>query len=55
MVLNSQHVIVSNGERKADIYRDNIKSWNVIGSGMSVDVVSQSDMAATVIKSLENM
>lgn len=56
MRINDQHVIVTNNsERKIDIYRDNKKSWNLLGVGMSVDVTNQADMAAMVIKSLEKI
>lgn len=56
MRINDQHVIVaSKSERKIDIYRDNKKSWNLLGAGMNADVTNQADMAATVIKNLEKI
>jgi len=56
MRLNDQHAVVVNKKcRKVDIYRDNKKSWNLIGSGMCVDVTNQSDMAAMTIMNLEEI
>ena len=54
MRLNDQHVIVHKGlERKVDIYRDNKKSWNILGPGVNVDVINQAAMAGLVINILE--
>lgn len=56
MRINDQHVIIANKKhRKVDIYRDNKKSWNLIGSGMSVDVTSQADLGAMTIMNLEKI
>ena len=52
---NEQHVIVTNNARKVDVYRDNKKSWNLLGSGLNVDIPNQADMAAMVIKNLEEI
>lgn len=54
MRINDQHAIVAKGyERKVDIFRDNKKSWNILGSGINIDVINQSVMAGIVIKNLE--
>lgn len=56
MLINDQHIIVTNSKhRKVDIYRDNKKSWFIIGSGMSIYASNHVDMAATVIKNLEEI
>lgn len=56
MRINDQHVIIANKKhRKVDIYRDNKKSWNLIGSGMNVDVTSQADLGAMTIMNLEKI
>lgn len=54
--INDQHIIIANQKhRKVDVYRDNKKSWNIIGSGINVDVIGQSAMAGIVIKNLEKI
>ena len=54
--INDQHIIIANQKhRKVDVYRDNKKSWNIIGSGLNVDVMGQSAMAGIVIKNLEKI
>lgn len=56
MRINDQHTIIANkNHRKVDVYRDNKKSWNLIGVGLNVDVVNQSDMAAMTIMNLEKL
>ena len=56
MRINDQHIIIANDKhRKVDVYRDNKKSWNLLGSGMNLDVTSQADMIAMVIKNLEKI
>ena len=55
MRINYEHTVISNSKQKVDIYRDTKKSWNLIGEGMTVNVVNQADMAAMVIKNLEKI
>lgn len=54
--INDHHIIITiQKHRKVDVYRDNKKSWNIIDSGLNVDVIRQSAMAGIVIKNLEKI